>query len=148
MSSKKLTIVLADDDQDDHYLFTHAIKEFNPEVNILQAFDGVQLLELLNDEDRQLPDIVFLDLNMPMKNGMDSLKEIRETERTRDLPIVICSTADSENNINMAFNFGANLYLQKPYSLTQLVSSMKVILNFCKAGNFPRFPRATFFYKG
>ena len=142
-----LRILLADDDQDDHYLFTHAIKEFDSNISIKTVSDGVELIEFLNNTENEMPDIVFLDLNMPRKNGIDSLKRIRSTDKLKDLPIVICSTADAESNIDATFKAGGNLYLQKPYSLSDLVKSMKNILGLFNAGKFPRFPRQQYFYK-
>jgi len=142
-----LRILLADDDKDDHYLFSHAIREFDSDIFIETVNDGVELIEFLNNNSNEKPDIVFLDLNMPRKNGIDSLREIRATEKLKDLPIVVCSTADVESNINATYTSGGNLYLQKPYSLSELVKSMENILGLCKAGKFPQFPRQHYFYK-
>jgi CheY-like chemotaxis protein len=91
--------------------------------------DGLQLMNFLNDAENQLPNIVFLDLNMPVKSGMECLNEIRKNDRLRNLAIAIYSTSSSEENIEEAFVKGANIYIKKPNDFSQLKVILEQVIN-------------------
>jgi CheY-like chemotaxis protein len=76
-----LYIVLADDDEDDRLLFTEAFEELKIDTRVDTFKDGVELMNYLNKEDSILPSILFLDLNMPKKSGIECLKEIKQKEK-------------------------------------------------------------------
>ncbi|HYG50772.1 MAG TPA: response regulator [Flavobacteriales bacterium] len=109
-----LNILLADDDEDDRLLFKDAFDEIKIKTNVHMVNDGVQLMHYLNNPDQNLPDIVFLDLNMPLKNGFECLAEIRGAKRLKDISIAIYSTSGSEEDIEETFVKGANVYIKKP----------------------------------
>ncbi|MEP7171012.1 MAG: response regulator [Bacteroidota bacterium] len=94
IAGKKISILLADDDADDRDLFKEAIEETKLNVNLDFAEDGKCLIDLLCNEKR-LPDLIFLDLNMPYKTGMECLAEIRNNSTFKDIPVVIYSTSSS-----------------------------------------------------
>lgn len=114
-----LHIMLADDDEDDRSFFVEAFKEVKIKYTISTFNDGVELMEYF-DEGNPLPDIIFLDLNMPRKSGMECLKEIRRNKRLKDVSIAIYSTSSSEQDIEDTFISGANVYIKKPSDFTQL----------------------------
>ena len=117
---RSLNILLADDDEEDREIFAYAIRELSPDIKMHIAVNGKDLMNILNDEDRPLPDILFLDLNMPFKNGQECLKDIRSTERLKKLPVIIYSTSASSEYIEQTYRNGANFYLPKPDSFRDL----------------------------
>jgi CheY-like chemotaxis protein len=120
IGKQSLNILLADDDVEDREIFTSAIKELSSDVEVRTSVNGKELMEMLHNEDSPLPDILFLDLNMPFKNGQECLHEIRSTERLRKLPVIIYSTSASREYIDQTYNSGANYYLPKPDSFRDL----------------------------
>lgn len=115
-----LNILLADDDEDDRLLFKDAFDEIRIKTNVQMVHDGVQLMHYLNNPEHNLPDIVFLDLNMPLKNGFECLAEIRSAKRLKDLSIAIYSTSGSDEDIEETFVKGANVYIKKPNDFSVL----------------------------
>jgi CheY-like chemotaxis protein len=115
-----LNILLADDDEDDRLLFKDAFDEIKIKTNVQMVHDGVQLMNYLNNMEYNLPDIVFLDLNMPLKNGFECLAEIRSAKRLKDLSIAIYSTSGSDEDIEETFVKGANVYIKKPNDFSVL----------------------------
>lgn len=120
MNSELLHILLADDDESDRMLFTEAFLELKIKTTVRTFNDGVQLMEWLNTLDITLPHFIFLDLNMPRKNGLECLKEIKSNEKLKDILIAIYSTSDSEKDIEDTFIFGANVYITKPNNFNLL----------------------------
>jgi CheY-like chemotaxis protein len=120
MDNKPLYILLADDDETDRLLFTEAFSELKLKTNVQTVNNGLELIELLSVEDTSLPHLLFLDLNMPLKNGIECLKEIRRNKKLRDISIAIFSTSNSEKDIQETFLNGANIYIQKPADFTIL----------------------------
>jgi len=119
-----LFILLADDDEDDCIFFRDALQEIKVKTNLTLVNDGTQLMKYLDNEDNFVPDLVFLDLNMPFMNGIDCLIEIRKKSRLKDLAIAIYSTSSSDENVEDAFINGANIYIRKPNDF----SALKIIL--------------------
>lgn len=115
-----LKIMLADDDEDDRLFFREAFDEVKIEHTITTFNDGVQLMEYLVNPANVLPEIIFLDLNMPRKSGMECLREIRSSDRLRHLSVAIYSTSSSEQDIEDTFVAGANVYIRKPNDFTVL----------------------------
>ncbi len=120
MEFEPLNILLADDDPDDRFLFKTAIEETKVKVIFQSVNDGVQLMEYLSKPQNIMPHVIFLDLNMPRKSGIQCLQEIRNTARLRDISIAIYSTSSSENDIEETFVKGANIYIRKPSSFPKL----------------------------
>lgn len=121
MKMNKLNILLADDDTDDCLFFQEAVSELAEPVNFSAVHDGEQLMQLLINETGKLPDILFLDLNMPRKNGFECLTEIKQNKKLKDLPVVIFSTSGSHDSMSILFKTGADVYIRKPGNLAQLV---------------------------
>ncbi len=128
MNNVPITILLVDDDEDDRLLFEEAVNslEVNTEVTLLE--DGFQMMEYLDklaDSDKNLPEIIFLDLNMPGKSGIEYLDEIRKHPIYKDISIAIYSTSSSEKDIEETFVRKANIYINKPNTFKDL----KEVLN-------------------
>lgn len=131
------SIFLADDDQDDCLLFKDALKEVCQETELVTAHDGMELMKKLDESVPPPPDVIFLDLNMPKKNGFECLNEIRDTTRFKNIPVVIFSTSSSDLSINKSYDFGANHYICKPGSFVQLKLVIKNILSINWNENMP-----------
>ena len=114
MNLNELHILLADDDTDDCLFFEEAIAELIPSSNFTAVHNGEQLMLLLNNETIKLPNILFLDLNMPRKNGFECLTEIKQNELLRGLPVVIFSTSFEDEVVNTLHNNGAHYFIRKP----------------------------------
>ena len=120
MTNKPLQILLADDDEDDRLFFKEALEDIKIKTVVTTVNDGIELMEYLNQLDAILPDVVFLDLNMPRKNGIQCLEEIRKNPALRELTIAIYSTSGAERDIEETFVKGANVYIKKPNDFTTL----------------------------
>jgi len=118
--SRKLNIILAEDDQDDRLLFEEVISELPVSVELTTFNNGEELMEWLNDDENQLPDALFLDLNMPRKNGFAALGEIKRNSELQDLPVVIFSTATNREMIKQVFKDAAHYYIRKPANFWEL----------------------------
>jgi len=123
-----MNIVLADDDADDRFLFDDAISEIDVKTKLSLFNDGKALMDYLLLPDTILPEIVFLDLNMPIKNGMQCLQEIRANEKLNELCVAIYSTSSSEEDIENTFVNGANVYINKPNSFSALKKVIAKVL--------------------
>ena len=129
MNYEALHILLADDDEDDRLFFKDAIEEVKVKTVVRIVEDGVQLMDYLNKPEISLPNVVFLDLNMPRKNGMECLKEIRSNHKLKDLSVVIYSTSASEEDIEATFVRGANVYIKKPNDFDELKRVLGQVLS-------------------
>lgn len=122
-------ILLVDDDQDDRSIFNDALSELKMETSLTLLEDGRDLVGYLEDPKNRRPDILFLDLNMPYKSGVECLKEIRAIEKFRNLSVAIYSTSNSEKDMEDTFINGANIYIRKPNDFTQLKKVLTEVLS-------------------
>lgn len=121
-------ILLADDDDDDTSLFQEALEQVPTKTRLDVAENGMELMSILGQLQTK-PDLIFLDMNMPVKNGMECLTEIRNSSSYKDIPVVILSTSIADYLIQSAYHAGANLYIQKPNSFSGLVNIIKKCLS-------------------
>jgi CheY-like chemotaxis protein len=124
-----LLILLADDDEDDRLFFKEAFDEIKIKTRVETVNDGVELMKYLNSKDVVLPHILFLDLNMPLKSGLECLKEIRESKNLKDLSVAIYSTSGSEEDIEKTFIKGANVYIKKPNDFSTLKKVLSEVIS-------------------
>ncbi|MGJ8550422.1 response regulator [Winogradskyella wichelsiae] len=128
MSADLVHIILTDDDEDDRLLFSEALDEISIKTNLLLFEQGQKLMDYLFQPEIILPDMIFLDLNMPIKNGLQSLIDIRNHPRLKDIPIAMYSTSLADKDINDSFLSGANLYVNKPNCFNLLKKNLEQIL--------------------
>lgn len=137
---EKLKIYLADDDTDDTEIFQEAFGELDS-GNELKIFNnGLELIDHLDSSD-EIPDIIFLDLNMPLMPGLETLKMIRNNERYGSLCVVIYSTSSAEKDIEDTLAAGANIYIHKPAdyrALKQTISKVMKIDRQFRSGELDR----------
>lgn len=131
MQHDYIHIILADDDEDDRLFFVDAFEELKINTKVKTLNDGVELINYLNQDDVQLPNVLFLDLNMPRKNGLECLEEIKANPKFDDIAIAIYSTSASEDDIENTFVQGANIYIKKPddFSTLKKILSEVVTIN-------------------
>lgn len=122
-------IVLAEDDPDDRLLIRDALNETTFSGSLLEVADGDALLAALARREAR-PLLVLLDLNMPGKDGRETLAEIRQNPALRDVPIVIFTTSGSPADVLIAYQLGANSYLRKPSSYTGLRQMMQLLVRY------------------
>jgi CheY-like chemotaxis protein len=146
MTSIPYLILLADDDLSDQEIFKNALKsaKFKSKVNILN--NGVELINYLNSKNN-LPDVIFLDINMPLKNGLECLQEIRSEERFKELIIVMFSNTTSQQKIVESFEKGANVYLSKSHSKEKLHKAIQKIIMYTHLYKTPPFHIDNFIMK-
>ena len=116
-------ILLADDDSDDCYFFKQALAELFVTAKCTNVFDGEQLMNFLRDAP-ELPDVLFLDLNMPRKNGLVCLTEIKVSEKLKKLPVVALSTSYHRSVADKLQERGAVCFFQKPNEFDALKISI------------------------
>jgi len=126
---KKISIVLADDDEDDRLFFKEAIEQLNLNSDLNLVENGNQLMKYLEDLNSPLPDLVFLDLNMPRKGGLECLREIRSSKKLKGLTVAIYSTSSSEEDIEECFVRGANIYINKPNNFESIKSVLLKVIS-------------------
>ncbi len=143
LNSKK-TIFLADDDADDCTLFEDALREVCWEAKLTTASDGEALMVILEEMVPPPPDVIFIDLNMPRKNGFECLDEIKQTQKLKNIPIVIFSTSSQRDAIDRVYNQGAHYYICKPNSFLNLKSVIKQVLSIDWIENSAQPPRENF----
>ena len=120
MDPKEINLLLADDDEDDGLFFEEALKELPLSVNLTTVNNGELLIQYLTSNLSSLPAVLFLDLNMPRKNGFECLVEIKSHEKLKLLPVVIYSTSFSPDTVNLLYSEGAHYYIRKPAEFSKL----------------------------
>jgi len=114
MPDKKLiNVLLADDDEDDRNFFVIALKKVSLPSKLVCVNDGEELMNYLSKSKSKLPDILFLDINMPRKNGYECLVEIKANAHTKNVPVIMYSTSLKDSMADMLYENGAGYYLRK-----------------------------------
>lgn len=129
-----INILLADDDKDDCLFFKDAILELQLSVQLTTVNDGEQLMKLLFST-KNLPHALFLDLNMPRKNGFECLMEIKKHSTLKNLPVIIYSTSYEKEKANQLYNRGAHYYICKPSDFEELKHVVNKAIMLVKENN-------------
>lgn len=137
-------IVLADDDADDRLLFEEALREIDDRAHITTATDGEDLMSVLDSRGDANPSIIFLDLNMPKKNGLECLKELKQMEKFKDIPVVVYSTSCQEDSIDTMYEHGASYYICKPNNFAKLKNSIQQVFTLGLGRFFRQPPKEDF----
>lgn len=132
----EISIVLADDDHDDCLFFKEALDELLLSTKLITVHDGEKLMHLLNqlsthhqNNNGNFPCVIFLDLNMPRKSGFDCLREIKQMDGLKHIPIVIFSTSLDMEVVDLLYNTGADYYIRKPGDFSALKNIILEALN-------------------
>lgn len=121
-------ILLVEDDIDDQGLFKDALWEIDKNIQLVIASNGVEALQKIRTNSAMIPDYIFMDLNMPMMNGIQCLTEFKKIPFLKNIPIVIYSTSSYPKDAEEAKTAGAFQYMIKPFSFPEFCSSLKKIL--------------------
>jgi CheY-like chemotaxis protein len=143
----KLRILLVDDDEDDRQFFADALEGIELNTDLHQLENGKSCMEYLLGDTDNTPDLVFLDLNMPIMNGFECLEAIRRTPHLKDLLVAIYSTSSAERDIEETFEKGANIYIKKPSSFNELKKSLKQVVKMNWAYHLNDFKKENFLLK-
>ncbi len=128
MTATKI-VMLIDDDADDRSLFAEALAEVDGSYKLMTAANGEQALELLQKSETIPPGFVFLDLNMPRMNGWQCLTNVRKMDRLKEVPVIIYTTSQAEEDVEKAKEAGATYFLTKPPKFKDLVHAIFYVLN-------------------
>ncbi len=131
---KTITILLADDDEEDRMLIEEALEEARLANDVRTVADGQELLDYLrqegayeNAEDSPRPGLILLDLNMPRKDGREALREIKADPELRRIPVIVLTTSKEEEDIYRTYDLGVNSFITKPVSFDDLLEIMRTL---------------------
>lgn len=130
-----MKILYVDDDSEDREIFMEILEEIDPKIKVVEASNGVETINLLASG--ELPDMIFLDINMPLLNGDQTLVEIRKDHRLKDTKVVMYSTTLNQNSIPTYINLNAQ-YISKPYTIKDGVRVLKKVIEGSTAANYCR----------
>jgi CheY-like chemotaxis protein len=130
---KDVTVLLAEDDEDDYLLIKEAFAELGLPNRIYRVRNGEELIDFLlrrgehrNPKELPKPLIILLDLNMPKKDGREALREIKEDPKLKPIPVVVLTTSKYEEDIQKTYTLGVSSYIKKPVSFDQFVEMVRV----------------------
>lgn len=130
-NAKPITILMADDDEDDRMLTREALEESHLLNDFETVEDGEELMEYLLKRgkyaDKTRPGLILLDLNMPRKDGREALREIKANPDLRRIPVVVMTTSKAEEDILRSYDLGVNSFIVKPVTFNALVEMLKTI---------------------
>ena len=144
MKKKDINILLADDDTDDCIFFKEALDDLVIKTNLTTVHDGEQLMNYLAETSCELIDVLFLDINMPRKNGFECLTEIKQNEKLKDLPVIIFSTSYEQEVVNSLHESGAHYFIRKPSEFEQFKKIIHHALLLIVQDGIPQPSRANF----
>ncbi|MBJ7882105.1 response regulator [Gelidibacter salicanalis] len=144
MEKPKLHLLLADDDIDDCDFFKEATDEISDACNLSIVHNGVELMNFLSSENADLPNLIFLDLNMPRKSGMECLAEIKSSDQLSQIPIIIYSTSLDHTVVSELYQMGALHYIQKPAEFSSIKTVIEKALLLFNANVTPTCSREHF----
>lgn len=134
-NNSTLTIVMADDDADDHFFFREALNQTRVRCNFFSVFNGVELLDLLlhrgkfADHEVISPSCIILDMNMPVLDGLEALAQIKKHEKLRNIPVYVFSTSRSPEDIKKVNDLGASKFYTKPPHYDKLKEVIEEIIS-------------------
>ena len=129
LASKPFRIWIADDDFEDFQLIKKTFQENKQNVLLSHVEDGQYLIDILkaqskNNKFGDLPNLILLDLNMPRKDGLEVLKEIKENKILCKIPIIIFTTSKTPKDIEKAYELGASCYVSKPQTGDEWINTL------------------------
>lgn len=131
---KPIEVLLVDDDEADIELTKQALLSNKIKVNLNVCLDGFEAMQYLRNEAEYQnaikPDMILLDLNMPRKDGRQTLQEIRADENLKDLPVVILTTSEADEDVLKSYKLGCNCYVSKPVGLDEFSKMLGILKDF------------------
>ena len=134
MDQKFFSFLIAEDDEDDYLLTQEALKVANVEHNIFWVKNGNELTDFLHShslkESLNPIGLIILDLNMAMKDGRETLREIKNHPHFRKIPVIVLTTSQAESDICSSYELGVNSFIKKPVRFNDLVEIFKELSNY------------------
>ena len=128
--TKPITILIAEDDPDDYLFIADACKQVMPPISLIWAQNGKEVFaELAKCDENSLPYLISLDYNMPYLNGLQALKKLKESDRYKDIPAVVYSSALNQRYQEEALENGALAYVVKGTSIEEIENDVRNILS-------------------
>jgi len=128
-ATSPIRILYLDDDDDDHFIFSRVLNDIDPSIQLVSLRDSEKLMEYLLNNIEQLPDYIFLDLNMPKKNGSECLSEIKSNRQLEHIPVIIYSTSYHQDILDLLYERGASYAIRKSSSCKQIKKMVEYVLN-------------------
>ena len=147
MNKASLSILMCDDNDDDRFFFKEALQQVAMLSTLTVVNNGEELMDYLSKNVQQLPGVIFLDLNMPRKNGFECLQEIKESKVFNKIPVIILSTTNYSDAIDTTYKAGAFLYIIKPSSISKLQREIEKSLVMIKGNPLVQIPKNKFVLK-
>jgi CheY-like chemotaxis protein len=122
-------VLFIEDDEDDRTIFDEATSLIDPSIKRLYVTNGLEALQLLRSEAAIIPDLIFLDINMPVMNGMECLVELKKMETLQQVPVIVCSTSIYAGDQQQCEELGADFYLVKPNTLLQMSTALQFVFS-------------------
>ncbi|MGI8419390.1 MAG: response regulator [Candidatus Levyibacteriota bacterium] len=129
-----IVILMADDDDDDYLLTRKALKKSKLLNKLERVKDGEELMDYLlhrrqytDPKTSPRPGVVLLDLNMPKKDGREALKEIKASDKLKDIPVVVFTTSKAEEDIYKSYKLGVNSFITKPVTFENLIEVIQTL---------------------
>lgn len=132
-AKKEIVILMADDDDDDFLLTQKALKESKLLNKLIRVKDGEELIDYLTrqgdyeGQETERPGVILLDLNMPRKDGREALKEIKTNSDLNEIPVVVFTTSQAEEDVYKSYQLGVNSFITKPVTFESLISVMQTL---------------------
>lgn len=130
---EKLFVLIAEDDADDRFLLQNAFEEMGYTDKLEFVENGVELMDFLennSNNSNSVPGFILLDLNMPKKDGREVLKELKQHDDYKTIPVVVFSTTKNETEVKRCYELGANTYVVKPVSYDSLLKFVENIRSY------------------
>jgi CheY-like chemotaxis protein len=127
--TKTKTLFIVDDDTDDQEIFAAAVNEVDESINCIAVDNCEEAIQMLKDNPDELPDFIFLDLNMPRINGRQCLVELRKLAHLKRVPVIIYSTSSLKKDIEETAQLGADMFLTKPTKFDDLCEALNNVIS-------------------
>ncbi len=130
-ASNPLELLSVEDNAADQWLIADMLHKSQRKFNVSFVSDGEAAIEYLNQKPR--PDFILLDLNLPRKDGLEVLQEIRQTEPLKEVAVIILTTSQAQQDISKCMALGANLFIVKPADLDGFTDVLERLETYCRA---------------
>lgn len=134
----KKRFLVIDDDSDDRELFSEALASVDPVIVCDQATDGAEALKRLAAREIAAPDIIFLDINMPVMDGWQFLTRLKSEDRYKDIPVIVYTTSSNMKDKRIADDLGALCFITKPHAFGRLKNMLGIVVTHVNARTFAR----------
>jgi CheY-like chemotaxis protein len=141
----KKVVLLADDDRDDAEIFHEALEQVESSTQFFRVEDGSEVFAFLNNEDNPLPDVIFLDLNMPIMNGWQCLSMLRNKKEFGSIPVIIYTTSSNPRDLELAKDLKADGLITKPSDPNVLTRILTLIIQSVGSERFDEALREAYF---